>query len=67
MTAPRKMDPWAKAYFRKAQRAHELFNFGWDTAKIAAVMQLTEDRALKYVTVGRCQARGLRLPYKVVP
>lgn len=66
MSALQKPDPWTEAYRRKAARAYELFQLGWDTSKIAAVTNTTEDRALKYVSIGRSNAKGLPIPYEGV-
>lgn len=55
-----------RAYFARCDRAYESFSkLGWDTAKIALLMNTTEARVEKYVTVGRCRSRGLPVPYGV--
>lgn len=55
-----------RAHFKRCDRAYECFSkLGWDTAKIALLMHTTEANAEKYVTVGRCRARGLPVPYGV--
>ena len=62
-------DPFQKVTLKQAmrlqrcKRAYELFKLGWDTGKIARLMHLTEGRAEKFVTIGRCRARGLPVPY----
>lgn len=66
MTALRKPDHWTESYQRKAARAYDLFKFGWDTSQIAMSMHTSEERALKYVSIGRAQARGLPIPYEGV-
>lgn len=54
------------AYFKRCDRAYECFSkLGWDTAKIALLLHTTEAKAEKYVTIGRCRARGLPNPYGV--
>lgn len=64
-------DPFEKVTLREAlrlqrcKRAYELFKLGWDTVKIAKLMHVTEALAEKYVTTGRCRARGLPIPYGV--
>lgn len=64
-------DPFQKVTLKEAmrlqrcKRAYELFKLGWDTVKIAKLMHVSEGRAEKYVTIGRCRARGLPVPYGV--
>lgn len=55
-----------QAYFNRCKRAYELFKLGWDTVKIAKVMATKEHRVERYVTVGRCRARNLPIPYEGV-
>lgn len=59
------LDP-IKTYPRRPSCAYEYFNLGWDTQKIAAVMGIPESHALKCVSIGRAQARGLPIPYQGV-
>lgn len=46
-------------------RAFALFNQGFDTFDIAAILCITEARALRIITRSRCLARGLPSPYEV--
>ncbi len=46
------------------ERAYDLFQRGRDTRDIADIMRITETRALRYVTMGRCIHRSLPSPYK---
>lgn len=55
-----------RAHIKRCERAYECFSkLGWDTAKIAILMNTTEAMAERYVTLGRCRTRGLSIPYGV--
>jgi hypothetical protein len=45
-------------------RAAKLFACGFDTLSIAMDLKTTEDRALKYVSIGRSHFLGLPSPYE---
>jgi len=47
-----------------AAHAYSLFKMGKGTKEIAAEMRIREATALKYVTLGRCEALNLPSPYR---
>ena len=47
----------------RCKRAYARFKIGQTTLLIARIMNVSEATALKYVTLGRCQAKGLEPPY----
>lgn len=55
--------PNPRSHEEMCKRAYARFRLGQTTLQIAKVMNLSEARALKYVTLGRCAAKGLEPPY----
>jgi len=49
---------------RLARRAYYMFRSGLCTLEIAAKLDCTEQRALKLVSIGRSQKKGLPSPYE---
>jgi len=64
-------DPWEKqiggAFVARSKSAiaYERFELGWDTLKIAKFMEITEAKALQYITIERSKLLGLPNPYGV--
>lgn len=48
----------------RCRRAHLRFKNGMNTLKIAEAMNVSEATALRYVTLGRCEAMGLPIPFE---
>jgi len=57
--------PWEEVHRIRAAFAYSKFKGGWDTKDIALRMNITEAKAHKLVTLGRCYARSLANPYPV--
>lgn len=55
--------PNPNEYDERCKRAYRRFKAGWTTLQIAKQMGCGEAKALRYVTLGRCMARGLEIPY----
>lgn len=47
----------------RCKRADMRFQLGLTTSQIAAMMNVSEATALRYVTVGRCMRKNLRVPF----
>ena len=60
--APKKPKPYTVE--ERCDRAYLHFRNGNTTLKIAKMMNVSEATALRYITLGRCAARGLETPYR---
>lgn len=47
----------------RCKRADMRFRLGLTTLQIAAMMSVSEATALRYVTLGRCMRKNLKVPF----
>ena len=52
------------AFEQRCHRAYVRFKRGMTTMQIAKMMNVSEASALRYVTIGRCNWKGLKSPYE---